>query len=301
MVSRVSDTETLYIVTTDFNGWQQTRICLQRLQQSTFRNFTTIVVDHGTTDETASGLKEFPSCIRLRGEPDLWWTGATNLGIREALRRGARSIMLLNSDCYVEESTLENLMQHVSTGAPGIVAPIQRDAATGEVLVARMSYCFTLGFATVVLPSMRKIKTSENGLMSTRLIGGGRGVVLPAEVFDSVGFFDERALPHYYADHDFFLRCKAAGLRLYVATDASVLVDDSRTSVARGLSDMSWQQFKDSLGDPRSHRNLGALSELFRRHYPIRWLFPIGVTLNLARYFVSYLLLRASRVLRRPG
>jgi hypothetical protein len=192
-------------------------------------------------------------------------------------------------------------MRHFAANAPGIVAPVQRDAATGEVMVARMSTCMALGFPTVVLPAMRELPAAETALLPTRLIGGGRGVVLRAAVFDSVGLFDEQALPHYYADHDFFLRCKANGIRLFVATDASVFVDNTRTSEARGLADMSWQQFKDSLGNRRSHRNLGALTALFRRHYPVKALYPIGVMLNLGRYFMSYLVLRASRSLRRPG
>ena len=50
--------------------------------------------------------------------------------------------------------------------------------------------------------------------------------------------------------------------------------------------------------DRRSHRNLRDLSALFRRHYPIRGLYPLGVGLNLLRYSVLYAAGRLSRSLR---
>lgn len=289
----------LYVVVTDFNGWQQTQVCLQRLQQSSFTNYKVIVVDHGTDAATAAGIGDFPACTLLRGNPELWWTGATNLGIREALARGAEYVMLLNNDCYVDESTLATLMHCVAGEDSRIVAPIQRDPATGDVLVARLNTCFLLGFPTVQLPYMRRLPTSGAELLSTALIGGGRGVVIPAPVFDRVGLFDEKALPHYWADHDFYFRCRASGISLFLARNASVAVDDTRSTTARNMGAMTWREFRASLYDTRSHRNVSALKTLFRRYYPLKLLYPLGLTLNLARYSMTYCLQRIAAAARR--
>lgn len=293
--------EPLYIVIPDFNGWQQTEVCLRRLQQSAYTNFRAIVVDHGTDGKTAAGLHAFPFCIPVRGDPDQWWSGATNLGIREALQRGARQVMLLNNDCFVTEATLASLLGHQREDAVRLVAPVQRDAETGEVLVARAGTCFTLGFPTLVTPGMRRVPAQGSELLSTRLIVGGRGVVIPAAVFDTVGLFDEQALPHYGADHDFFLRCRDKGIPLFVAADASVHIDNTRTTAARNLGELSWRQFRSTLGDIRSHRNIAALRTLFKRYYPVRLLYPVGVFLNLGRYVLDYLAQKAWYALRRPG
>ena len=290
---------TVYIVITDFNGWAQTKTCLQRLRESDYQDFAVIVVDHGTSDETAEGLSNFPGIIRVHAEADLWWTGATNVGIRKALELGAGQIMLLNNDCYVDPSTIGELVNASRTSAGQVIAPVQLDAETGETLVARVSTCFTLGFPTFVLPYMKKVPPDGSGILATRLIVGGRGVVIPAGVFDAVGLFDEDALPHYAADHDFYLRCREQGIGLFVATRASVAIDNTRTTAARNLGDMKWREFKDSLREPRSHRNVATLVTLFKRHYPIRPLFFVGVFLNLVRYLLSYVLLRILRLVRR--
>ena len=282
----------LYVVTTDFDGWQQTRSCLQNLESSTYTDFATIVVDHGTTDETATGLKAFPACVHLRGAPELWWAGATNLGIRAALDRGASHIMLLNNDCYVDALTLTEVMSKFSEVRMKVVAPVQRDLKSGAVLVARASTCFTLGFPSLMLPNMRSLPATDDSLLPTGLIVGGRGAVIPASVFELVGLFDEKALPHYGADHDFYLRCRAKGVPLYLATRANVSIDGTRTTVATGLGDMTWPQFKASLRDRRSHRNIDALRTLFRRYYPVKLLYPLGLSLNLGRYFTSYIVQR---------
>ena len=289
----MSDQPLLYVVITDFDGWQQTETCLRRLDSSEYQDFRTIVVDHGTSDETAKGLATFPSCIRVAAESDVWWTGATNVGIRAAQEMGARHIMLLNNDCYVDSSTIGTLMSHVRATGARVVAPLQRSTQDGNVLVAKAATCFTLGFPTIVLPSMKKVDQGGDDLVSTRMIIGGRGVVIANSLFDEIGLFDESVLPHYGADHDFYMRCRAEDTDLLIATDASVQIDQTRTTLARDLGAMSWGRFMASFRDPRSHRNFTTLVTLFRRHYPIRPLFFVGVFLNILRYVLSYVGSRA--------
>ncbi|MGI9200737.1 MAG: glycosyltransferase family 2 protein [Woeseiaceae bacterium] len=289
----------LYVVITDFDGWEQTQICLRRLQESTYQQFQVIVVDHGTTESTADGLAKFPFCMRIRADASLWWSGATNVGIRKAIELGATQVMLLNNDCFVEPSTISELMDQTGKAGGRVVAPIQRAASTGNVLVARTATCFTLGFPTIVFPHMRHVSSTSPALMPTKMIVGGRGVVVPVDVFEQIGLFDEAAFPHYGADHDFYMRCRENDVSLSIATRASVEMDDTRTTVARNLGEMSWRRFRDSLRNSRSHRNVATLASLFKRHYPVRLLYFVGVVLNLARYFASYLLARVAKIFVR--
>lgn len=63
---------------------------------------------------------------------------------------------------------------------------------------------------------------------------------------------------------------------------------------------MTLSSFLDTLKNRRSHRNIPELTALFRLHYPIPGLYPLGVSLNLLRYALLY---AAARLLRagRPG
>ena len=288
----------LFIVIPVFNRWEQTRNCLDHLLGGSYNEFTIMVVDHGSTDGTRSGLEtEYPDIIRLTGASDLWWAGATNLGIREALQRGAQTIMLLNNDCYLLTDTMERLARHREAAPEAIIAPIQRNIRSGDIITRPMVSCFLMGFPTLLLPRRPMYQRDRPALANTRLIIGGRGVLIPANVFRIAGLFNETLLPHYGADHDFYLRCRQQGVRLCIAQDALVEIDEDTTTLSRDLGLMPVSKFIESLSDRRSHRNIPELANLFRLHYPIPGLYTLGVAIYLVRYLVVYILSRTAHAL----
>ena len=290
--------EKIHIVIPVFNGWKQTEICLNALRASTYRNLEILVVDHGSTDETKEALPAlYPEIIHVLGAATLWWTGATNLGIRTAITRGAETIMLLNNDCYVTPETIERLVSHAKEIDEAIIAPVQRDFFSKRVLCITASTCYLLGFPTFLRLGKNMSVLGEPRLLPTKLIIGGRGVLIPRSVFERMGMFDEVNLPHAGSDNDFYLRCRRQQVPLLIATDATVYVDNTRTTLAANLEQMDLKQFLQTLTDRRSHRNIRDLNTLFKLHYPIRGLHHLGVVLNLFRYFVLYGWKRLRRVL----
>ncbi len=285
----------VHIVIPVFNGWEQTEICLQALRASSVHQCVQIiVVDHGSTDATRDALRiHYPEVVLLLGDPALWWTGATNLGIRWAMEHEATMIMLLNNDCYLAPEAVERLLIHAASSGPAVIAPLQRDSVTHRVLYDRVGSCFLLGFPTLRLPRLSTAGVREQPLFPTRLIIGGRGVLMPVQVLERVGLFDEAGLPHYGADHDFYLRCRKQGIPLFTARDSVVYVDGRKTTLARRIGAMSLSEFVETLRNRRSHRNLHDLTVLFRQHYPLPGLHYVGVALYLARYLATYLWKRA--------
>ena len=293
-------TKHVYVVIPVLNRWEQTRKCLAHLRDSSFTDLGIIVVDHGSTDGTAEGLRnEYPDVLRIEGSSDLWWSGATNLGVRAALERGASLIMLLNNDCFVARDTLEVLVNHSNAHPSAIIAPVHRNLHSGAIMTRRGGTLFLLGFPTLLLPGKSLYQPGTTDLRPTALVMGGRGTLIPADIFDKIGLFNEVDLPHYWADHDFFLRCKRSGIAQYIAQGTAVDIDESTTSAASRLGKMSLSQFLDTFKNRRSHRNVRDLSSLFRLHYPIPGLYPLGVFLNMARYTLVYLLARFRALLTR--
>lgn len=286
-------TFSIAIIITDFNGFSRTRRCLKALQASIFTNFTVVVVDHGTCNETRDNLVEnFPDVIRLTGSSELWWTGATNIGIRYALTSGADAIMLLNNDCYVTPDTIGELVAAWTTNQEAIIAPIQRDWQTGAIVTIVPRSLFLLGFPSMTSRQRLTPDMQKKQLLSTKIIAGGRGALFHASIFLTLGLFDEKYLPHYWADHDFYLRARKKGYLLNVATKAFVDVDSSHTTIADNSGALTFRQWLQSLSSYRSHRNLAHVSELFRRHYPLKHMHLIGVALYTVRYGFLYLLRR---------
>jgi GT2 family glycosyltransferase len=288
----VSISDQLHVVIPVYNGRQQTEVCLDALTKSSvYEMLKIVVVDHSPIDTADNDLRtQFPELVRLRGDPTLWWAGATNLGIRWVTEHGASRVMLLNNDCYVDPHTIERLLAHATNAGTAIIAPVQRDCATGKVVFDQAGTCFLLGFPTLTSPTWFSAWRSRNmQLCPTRLIVGGRGVLIPTRVFRDVGLFDQINLPHYGADHDFYLRCREKGIPLLTALDATVHIDSHKTTMARELGTFGLSEFVHTLRNRRSHRNLRDLNTLFKRHYPLKGLHYIGVGLNLMRYFVVYL------------
>lgn len=280
----------LDIVIPVFNGWRQTCMCLDALRASTVKPVRIIVVDHGSTDETAESLpRDYPEVIHLRADSSLWWAGATNLGIRWALEHGVAFVMLLNNDCYFPPDAIGDLMGHIEETPNAIIAPVQRDYRTRKILASYASSLFLLGFPTLVPPGSHSIDTTVRRLIPTKLILGGRGAIIPAAVFHTVGLLNEVDLPHYGADHDFYLRCRKANVPLYIAATCSIYVDSERTTLAGNVEGMGYNGLVSALTDRRSHRNIRDLSALFRLHYPIKPVYFVGVALNIIR-FLSILL-----------
>lgn len=286
----------IHIIIPVFDGWKQTKNCLDALRASVYRDLEIIIVDHGNDAEIKDALpNQYPEVLTILGDSKLWWAGATNLGIRTAMSRGAKKIMLLNHDCYVEPDTIQRIVAHAEQAGEAIIAPVQVDFFTKRVIGVTASTCFLLGFPTVVPP--RKTKhLGKQQLLPTELILGGRGALVSASIFERLGLFDEVNLPSYYSDHDFYLRCRERGVPLFVATDATVYVDDTRTTIAAKAEDMGFRQFLQTLVVSRSHRNIRDLTALFKLHYPIKGFHHVGVALNVIRYFILYCWKRLKRI-----
>ena len=280
--------EKLSVVIPAFSGHKQLQRCLESLEHSTFTDFEIIVVDHGNTGEITDWLRSrFSHVDCIRGSSELWWSGATNLGIRHALHKGGTLIMLLNHDCYVHKHTIGTLLTRLHSQANAIIAPAQINTRTHRETIGATSF-FLAGFSTIVPPASWYRRFYSETLIPVRLIPGCRGVIIRASVFDKVELFNEAQLPHYGADHDFYFRCRKAGIKLYVCGNAKVDIDDTMTTLGNTDSELSLANFMKSLKNRRSHRNIRDLSTLFSLHYPIPLLAPVGVTLHLVRYFSVY-------------
>lgn len=267
------------VVIASFDDWPVLKRNLSSLCEGG-SGITPIVVNHGSQGLPEAELSQrFPTVTSIRASDDLWWAGATNVGVRHALAAGFRYIMLLNSDCVIDSESVRELVR-TSAAQDSIVAPIQRELGTNRVLVGRVQTAVWLGFPTL-WASRRQPRGTDP--VKTPMIIGGRGVVIPSRVFLSVGELAEAALPHYLSDHDFFLRCRAAGEQLLLAPTVDVFVDQSRTSIAARRNRITLSDLRRTLTDPRSHHQLAAQRAFFQRNYPVKRLWWIGFALSMSR------------------
>jgi len=156
----------------NWNGWQDTLECLQSVRQLDYPNYLIVVVDNGSTNDSAERIKGWasehlgpghalveyleetairggddpaeaalenaPSANRLvlvRNKDNLGFTGGNNVAIQYALRRKIPTdyVFLLNNDTWLEPDCVEQLVAvHRQTGA-GIVGAVVLDGTDHQV------------------------------------------------------------------------------------------------------------------------------------------------------------------------
>lgn len=91
------------VIVLNWNGYKDTIECVESLKKVTYPKCDILIVDNGSTNASEEILRrKFPELTLIQTGSNLGFTGGCNAGIREALRRGADYIILLNNDTVVD-------------------------------------------------------------------------------------------------------------------------------------------------------------------------------------------------------
>ena len=269
----------IYIVIAVFNRLKFTKDCLESLQKQSYRNFQVIVVDDGSTDGTYQYLKEnYPEIMILQGDGNLWWTGATNLGVKKALELSSSPddyILTLNNDLIVADDYLAQLIHVSIQQKPCIVGSVSVNINNeSKVVFAGLKW----NKITAKYSKPKEFTNCYNKLQSHNLfiqsdLLPGRGTLIPIDLFKQIGLFDEKNFPHYAADDDFSLRGRKSGLKLLVATNAVVKshVEESglKPISGTGKTTRTIAGLRESFGSIKSVTNLSIRYRWAKKHTPI--------------------------------
>jgi GT2 family glycosyltransferase len=100
------------VILINWNGKVDTLECLASLRQDLYPNRHTLIVDNGSTDDSAAAIRaQFSEVEVLETGANLGFTGGNNIGIKWALDEGADYVFLLNNDTIVEPDALTALVQ----------------------------------------------------------------------------------------------------------------------------------------------------------------------------------------------
>ena len=179
----------VYVIT--YNGKRFLETCFRTLAQLTdYPNHQLILADNGSSDGSGEYIrKSFPQVDVLRIFPNAGYAHGANAAIEDARRRGAKYIALMNDD-------IEILHSHWLREA---VAHAERDPSIGII-----------GFAEATSDGGSS-GVPERALIDVEYLGSF-AMVIPVELFDRIGMFDEV----YYVvgdEDDLGARTQAAGYR----------------------------------------------------------------------------------------
>lgn len=133
------------ILIPNYNGKKWLEQCLPTIQKVTYQNYETLVVNNGSTDDSADFLKKEYSNIRvIEIKKNRGYAGANNLGVKYA--RG-KYVLFLNNDTQVTPNFLEPLVKRIESDKTiGAVQPQIRHMVKREVIDSIGSFFTFTGF-----------------------------------------------------------------------------------------------------------------------------------------------------------
>lgn len=219
------------IVTPVHNRIKSTLKFLESIKRSSYTNYNIVIIDDGSTDNTFAIIKKnYPTVITIRGDGNLFWTGGTNLGVKYALKHGYDYVLTINNDAIVEKDSLTNLVKSALDNPNSIIGStiiLPKDNkiwAIGTSLnwdtykeqIFKLNYNGKDAEKTLAkLPNLIEVETMP-----------GNGTLIPTEVFNEVGLYNNCWFPHYHADSELILRARNAGYNALISTKAKIYNHD---------------------------------------------------------------------------
>lgn len=227
------NTKTIYIVIVNWNRPDLTITCIQSVLKSikTSNQVQIIVVDNNSTDNSVQLLKKLRIPFKLiQNKINLGWAGGNNMGIKYALQNKINYILLLNNDVVLEKNCIQNLIKKIHSDSKiGIVGPKTYFPQKRPFVIADAGGIIT---KPRFFGNNRGIKEVDKGQYDKQInvdFISGSTMLIKKEVFNKIGFFDERFFL-YYEDADFCFRARNNGFKVTYMPSAVVYHDVGSTT-----------------------------------------------------------------------
>ena len=209
------------VVLINWNQREHASACLASLQALDYPNCQVILVDNGSTDDSAALIEaQFPSVLVIRNGANLGFAEGNNVGIRKAIECEAAYVFLLNSDSVVASDALGILVQEAERAERvGMVGPtIYLHQEPGHV--------WKVGGTVDKLGRAVDLARSEPSAVTG---GAPRGVdfvtgcamLVKRDLIERAGLIDARFFA-YYEELDWCMRAKRAGFAVLYVPRAKV-------------------------------------------------------------------------------
>ena len=265
------------------NGLEDTKLCLKSIYAALRfsgcdNDVAIIVVDDGSSDGSAEWIREnFPDIEILKGDGTLWWSGAVNYGVKYAIERDAKYVLLLNNDNVVDKNFFKALKKSIEQYGSESIAAAKVINIIPEFHIKYAGKSFNRKTAKLILNPMinKSIKVNT---------AGGMGVLIPITVFNRIGFFDENNFPQKCGDADFYLRAENSKIDMFY--EPNMIVYDNNKSTGF-KSNKSIKSIIDAYSYPKGYMNLKIDSKFYFKYFGPLSLF--NLTIKNARFILGYL------------
>jgi GT2 family glycosyltransferase len=223
-----------------------------------------VVIDDGSTDGSSEWIKtNFPEVVIVKGDGNLWWSGAINKGSKHAVENLNCSYLLLwNNDIESDNDYFINLYKLLNDDE---IHPV----IGSKVFIKGGNTIWSMGGIFNPLTGVKKMigfgeqdSIKFNTVVEADWITG-MGTIIHKSVIEKIGYWDEIGFPQYHGDSDYTLRAKAAGFKLYIYPDLKIWNNIENTGLQHSLT---FKTLKTSLTSIKSDFNFRKDVLFYQQH-----------------------------------
>lgn len=222
------------VIIANWNGKEHLEKCLPALRNQTYKNFKTILVDNGSSDDSVFFVeRNFPEVGLIKLDKNTGFAQANNLGIQRAfLDENIKYIITLNNDTQVKEEYVQNLIdcvrRHPEAGSvqPKVLNYFDKNIidSTGILVYFDMS----------AINRGQKEKDAGQFEKEEEIFGASASAALYVrEALEKIKFSNGDYFDHdyfaYYEDVDLAWRLRLAGFSSFYCPEALVFHVHSAT------------------------------------------------------------------------
>lgn len=206
--------ESVYVIIPVHNRKNVTLQCLDNLSLcGDLNRYYIVVVDDGSIDGTTEAIYDlYPEVTVLKGDGNLWWTGAIRKGMEYAYAQGAEFFIWLNDDCYPQQGTINKLLD-ICKNDPKIIAGGQ--SLNPDTFIP--SYGGIIGKNKI-----SPVNALPNSVLECDGLCGNI-VCINKSVVKAIGYPQAQLFPQYHGDTTYTHIAKQKGYKLWIVGDAVAL------------------------------------------------------------------------------
>lgn len=210
MVNKKTTRPLVSIVVLNWNGLEDTKICLDHIRKLTYTNYEVILVDNGSKPQEKHYLSQLPDITYINNSINRGFTGGHIDGLSEC---SGDYILLLNNDAVIKADYIDAALATFATD-PSIAAVGGKAFFWNEdnPILDETNPFYSYQQIDIFTAEARMLQ-SDYGLPQEVNNISGSAVIIKRSVINEIGYLYEPFFA-YFEETDLFARIKRAGYKI---------------------------------------------------------------------------------------
>ena len=215
------------IIIINWKKYDLTLNCIDSVLKSSYKNFKIILIDNEAQNSFPDEINKSEKIKIIKNENNEGFSKANNQGIKYSIKNGFDYVLLLNNDTLIKNDLIDSLIQQSSSLNQKIIQPLILNYDGTKIWNAGGKINNFFG----TFETLKKGKSFKNFKSDKNLTEWFTGccVLIKLEIFNHVGYFDERFFA-YYEDVDYSIRLKKMGYSIALMTNSYLQHYESASS-----------------------------------------------------------------------